>query len=372
MPPRKRREARAIVSAQKTAITVLSSPLVLRGLREFAHTSRWTVRKAFAEPRLCVSISSLGYAAAISREEAGAGHQLEISDLELSGPATVISVPEKASVANSLPVVAFGWSPSEKIIVATSEAWQPELYLFDLRAKNDPGRFGAYRIAPGHLCWSAREKYFAASSEGSEDGTLQLWKAGRAPAEFKLLREAGASSFEDDSEKEDLGDQGRFFGFGGIAFHPDEKSLATVLEFDGDWSDDSILLASIPTLGPISRFEAIGRVTDLSWSADGSQLFFCASGQVYTLDAKSNNITSLPFSAEQCHCHPSQPLCAFYNSWLKNAAEGRIFVVDLQQMNVMDECRAEGILSLRWSRDGHTLYAVAQDGTAYLYERPLP
>lgn len=369
MPPRKRRETREIVTAQKTAITVFSSPLVLRGLREFAQTSRWTVKTAFAGPRECLSISPLGYVATLSRERTSAGRALEIFDLELIGPPTVVSVPEKASAANSPAATAFGWSPSEKILVAATEEWQPEIHLFDLRRKIRSSRLADFQLPPGHLCWSDSEEYLAASTDGTENGTLQLWKAGNAAAEFRLLREAGANAFEDNSEKEDLGDQGRFFGFGSIAFHPNQKSLATVLEFDGDWSDDSILLTSIPTLGPISRFEAVGRVTDLSWSHDGSQLFFCASGQAYALDAKSNNITSLPFSAEQCHCHPSQPLCAFYNAWLKNSAEGRVFVVDLQRMNVLDECRAEGILGMRWSHDGHTLYAVAQDGTAYLYER---
>jgi hypothetical protein len=37
---------------------------------------------------------------------------------------------------------------------------------------------------------------------------------------------------------------------------------------------------------------------------------------------------------------------------------------------VFDEYAAEGVVDLRWSRDGSKAYAVTADGLAYIYELP--
>ncbi|MFZ0465426.1 MAG: WD40 repeat domain-containing protein, partial [Candidatus Acidiferrales bacterium] len=250
--------------------------------------------------------------------------------------------------------------------------WQPELHFLDVHAGRFVGRFDRFRVFPAHLCWSESGKYFVAASDGSENGTLMLWMAGDAPEKFEALCQLDSGSFPDvSSAQEEPGDQGQFWGFGATAFRPGEKSLATVLEFDGDWSDDAIAIVRVPTLETVTRYDTTGHTTDLSWSSDGRQVLFCASGQAYSLDVAGECVTSLPFAAELCICHPSLPLCAFYNSWLKNSARGRIFVADLQRNTIIEECWADGIASLRWSHDGQVLYAVAQDGTAYLFERPL-
>jgi hypothetical protein len=83
------------------------------------------------------------------------------------------------------------------------------------------------------------------------------------------------------------------------------------------------------------------------------------------------NFDALPFGAELCACHPHLPLCVCYSSWLKNSAKGRLFLVDLNRLEVFDEYAAEGIADLRWSADGSKAYAVTQDGMAYIYEPPL-
>lgn len=372
MPPRARRENRGIIRSQENEITVLSSSLVLRGLREFPQTSRWNIKQVFMEPRQHLSVSPRGHVAAYSCATRELSQRIEICDLELTGAPSEIRVPDEPLVARPDFPAAFAWSPAGEALIAASGTWQPELHYFDARAGKFAGRFALFRVFPAHLVWSNGGKYFAAASDGSENATLMLWMAGNSLEEFEPLSQLDRGTFADAAqESDDAGDRGRFWGFGATAFCPKDKSLATVLEFDGEWSDDSIVLVRPPTLETIGRLDTTGHVTDLCWLSDARHLVFCASGQVYSLDATNGTISSLPFAAELCHCHPSLPICAFYNSWLKSSAKGRIFVADLQRNKIVDECWAEGIASLRWSDDGHALYAVAQDGAAYLYEHPL-
>ena len=370
MPLRKRRKTREIVANRSKAITVLSSSLVLRGLREFPHNPKWRVRQAFPEPRQFLSISQRGYVAVYNSEERAHSQDILIYDLELSWLPTALTLPGEAEAADDAAGASLGWSPSGKSLVVASGASPRELYLFDAYSQKFCGRFGKFEIVPDFLCWSGSAKLFAACSHGSEKGSLQLWKAGENLKQFHLVREAYATSFDQQSNDEDLGDQGKTWGFGCAAFRPDDKMMAAVLENDGEWSDDSILLLRVPSLDSIARIEAAGHVTGLTWSRDGKQLLFCASGQAYICDAEGNGASSLPFAAELCCFHPTQPLCAFYNSLLKSSEKGRIFVANSRGMNVIDECTAEGVLDLQWSADGRMLYAVAQDGSAFLYECP--
>ena len=368
MPARTKRPS-DITTAQTRAITVLSSSLVLRGLREFPQTSRWTVKQAFTNPAAHLAISLHGRVATYSPATRESSQRIEIADVEMSVAPDVIAVPDEPFVARPDFPAAFAWAADEKFLVAASGTWQPELHLFDPRAGAFIGRFGAFRVYPTHLCWSDNGEYFAASSDGSENGKLTLWMPGDSAEKFEPLCEMDKHAFaEPDAPGDGEDDRGNFYGFGATAFRPGERMLATVLEFDGDWSDDSVLLLRVPTLEIAGRFETTGHVSQLSWSGDGRHLIFCASGQAYSFDVESENITSLPFAAEMCQCHPMLPLCGFYNSWLKNSAAGRIFVADFQRNTIIDECRAEGIGDIRWSSDGRTFYAVGRDGTAYLFD----
>ena len=370
MPARKRRKTREIVASRSKAITVLSSSLVLRGLREFPHNPKWRVRQAFSETRPFLSISKRGYVAVYNCEGHPQTQDILIHDLELSWLPTVITLPGNSEAADAAAGASLGWSPSGKTLVVASGASPRELYLLDAYSQKFSGRFGKFEIVPDFLCWSGSGKLFAACSHGSEKGSLQLWKAGETLRQFHLIREICAASFEQQPTDEDLGDQGKIWGFGCAAIRPDDKVMAAVLEYDGEWSDDSIVLLRVPSLDSIARIEATGQVTGLTWSRDGQQLLFCASGQAYICDAEASEVTSLPFAAELCCFHPTLPLCAFYNSLLKSSEKGRIFVADSRGRNVIDECAAEGVLDLQWSADGRMLYAVAQDGSAYLYECP--
>lgn len=373
MPSKTKRPSQEIVATQTKAITILSSSLVLRGLREFPQTSRWNIKQVFLGANTHVGISPLGRVAIYSPETRESSQRVEIADIELSGTPTVITVPDEPFIAHPDFPAAFAWSPNEDFLIAASGTWQPELHLFDMRSGTFAGRFAPFRVYPTHLCWSGNGKYFVASSDGSEQAKLTLWMSGSSPETFDPLCEMDRRAFaEAPAEGEGENDQGSFYGFGATAFRPGDRMLATVLEFDGDWSDDALLLVRAPTLEIASKFETSGHVTQLSWSNDGRHLIFCASGQVFSLDAESETVSALPFAAEMCQYHPSLPLCGFYNSWLKNSAAGRIFIVDLQRNTVIDECRAEGIGDIRWSADGRTFYAVSRDGTAYLFDCPLP
>lgn len=372
MPSRTKRRSQGIARSQSNAITVLSSSLVLRGLREFPHASRWSVRQAFSASGAYVGISPAGRAAFYSAETRQSSQRIEFADLELSGPSTNSVVPDEPFIAHPDFPAAFAWSPNGKQLVSVSGAWQPELHLFDAQTEAFLGRFGPYRVYPTHLCWSPAGQYFAAASNGSEKSKLTLWVPGDSAERFEPVCEMDQRTFTDtEAFAEAQEEQGNFYGFGAMAFRPDEKLLASVLEFDGDWSDDSVILLRVPTLEIAGRFETTGQVTQLSWSSDGQRLIFCASGQVYSLDPNRGVIDSLPFAAEMCECHPSLPQCGFYNSWLKNAAAGRVFIADLQNNAILDECRAEGIADIRWSNDGRRFYAITGNGVAYLFDSPL-
>jgi len=370
MATRTKRPTQEIVSLRNRGITVLSSPLLLRGLRELPHNSRWSVKQAFAEARTHLAISKDGHIAAYSSASRELSQCVEISDAEMSGAARTIVVPDEPFVARPDFPAAFAWDPKGEMLVAASGTWHPELHLFNADAGEFAGRFGAFRVYPAHLCWSESGKYFAASSDGSENAKLTLWMAGDSPEEFEPLCEMDRASASAEPATDGDSEGSSFFGFGGVAFRQDEKLLAVALEHDGDWSDDSLLLLRVPTLEVVERFETNGQVTQLSWRNDRRTLIFCASGQAYSLDTANGQMNSLPFAAELCECHPSLPLCAFYNSWLKNSAAGRIFIADLQRNEVIDECHAEGIADVKWSNDGRTLYCVALDGVAYLFDCP--
>jgi hypothetical protein len=144
-----------------------------------------------------------------------------------------------------------------------------------------------------------------------------------------------------------------------------------VVEIEGDWADDSILLLDAPALQNQCAFGAQGHITDLTWTPDSRQIVYCAAGQAYRLEVESMFFEPLPFGAELCVCHPHLPLCVCFSSWLKNSAKGRLFLADLSRQTVFDEYAAEGVVDLRWSLDGSKAYAVTRDGMAYIYEPPL-
>jgi WD40 repeat protein len=373
-----------IVPASSQALSVRSSALVVRGLRDLARDSNWLIKKVFAgrSPRL--AISPAGQLCAISPQAhhaaSAAKQRVVLYDIELSVPTLALSVPEELAAATPDMPAAFAWSPTARYLVAAWGAWQPQLHIFDLHGKMLLGAFGEHRNVPQCLAWSDTGKFFAAASSGGKDASLRLWEAngdGSPASAASPLAGAPASELgvpdgiEPQQYGEEFAEEGAFRGYGRLAFSPDENALASVVEIQGDWADDSIVLLDVPALKKQNAFEAQGHITDLTWTPDSRQIVYCAAGQAYRLDTRTLDFEPLPFGAELCSCHPHLPLCVCFSSWLKNSAKGRLFLADLSRQTVFDEYAAEGVVDLRWSLDGSKAYAVTRDGMAYIYEPPL-
>jgi WD40 repeat protein len=377
-----------IVPASSQALSLRSSALVVRGLRDLARDSNWLIKKVFAGRSPQLAISPTGQLCAISPASQHSASQrrqrVVLYDIEMSVPTMALSVPgESAAVAPDMPA-SFAWSPTARYLVAAWAAWQPQLHIFDLHGKMLLGAFGDFgkpRNLPQCLAWSDTGKYLAAAFTGGKGASLRLWEANRespgslagpGPLSGPPTSEIGApEGIEPQQYGDEFAEEGAFRGYGRTAFSPDEKYIASVMEIQGDWADDSIALLNVPTFEKQIAFEAQGHITDLTWTPDSRHIVYCAAGQAYRLEAESLFFEALPFGAELCACHPHLPLCVCFSSWLKNSAKGRLFLADLSRQIVFDEYAAEGVVDLRWSLDGSKAYAITRDGMAYIYEPPL-
>ncbi|MGA2511508.1 MAG: WD40 repeat domain-containing protein [Candidatus Acidiferrales bacterium] len=376
MATRENLSAKQIVPASSQALAVRSAAIVARGLRDLARDSNWLVKKVFSGNSPYVSISSAGQLCAVSPVVRHGTERIALYDIELSVPVLALTVPDEPEVSQPGSPAVFAWSPSARHLVGAWGGWLPELHIFDLRAKIFLGGFGDFAHFPSSLAWSDSGKFFAAASHGGADARMRLWEASPETASMPFAAEPtiqfGSLDLAEwrilDAESDG---EGAFSGFGRTAFSPDEGMLASVVEIEGEWADDSIAILEVPTLRRHTAFQAQGHITDLSWTIDSRQLIYCSSGQAYRLGAGAAEAESLPFGAELCACHPRLPVCLCFSSWLKNSAKGRLFLVDLNRLTVFDEHPAEGIIDLRWSLDGSKAYAVTADGLAYIYEPPL-
>jgi hypothetical protein len=381
METREKSTMKEVVPAPSRALMVRSAAIVARGLRDLARDSNWLVKKVFSGRSSHLAISHHGELCALSPTVRHGTERLTLYDIELSVPTLALAIPGEPSVSTPGLPAAFAWSPAGRYLVASWGGWLPELHVFDIEGKSYVGAFGDFSDFPNSLAWSSTGKFFACASGGGEAARLRLWEStAKSPSAMPFSAE---SCYEFDApiasnEKQlaavsdaEMDDEGVFSGFGATAFSPDEGSLATTLQNDGEWADDSIALVEVPTLGAQKSYQAQGRVTDLSWMFDSTQLIFCAAGQTFRILPEATEAEALPFGAELCACHPHLPLGIFFSSWLKNSAKGRLFVANLNRLNVFDEYPAEGIVHLRWSLDGSKAYAITAEGLAYIYEPPL-
>jgi len=381
METREQSESKHIVPAASQALAVRSAAIVARGLRDLARDSNWLVKKVFTERSSHVAISPAGQLCATSPVVRHGTERVALYDIELSLPTLALGVPgELDACAPGLPA-AFAWSPTARYLAAAWGGWPRELHVFDLSGKMCLGAFGKFSNFPQSITWSDAGRYFACATPGGTEAELRLWEADREaaakmPFSGAPLSALGGPRSVDEwmgaqaADAED-GDEGSFSGFGCTAFAPDEGTLASVVEIEGEWADDSIVLLDVPTLRRRRAFEAQGHVTDLAWTFASRQLVYCAAGQAYRVAEDDAEPEPLPFGAELCVCHPHLPFCLCFSSWLRNSAKGRLFMVNLTTLAVFDEYAAEGVVDLRWSLDGSKAYAVTADGLAYIYEPPL-
>jgi len=370
-----RKDAGAIVRADSQGLTVRSAALIRRGLRDLARDSNWLIKKVFAGRSTSVAISDSGSVCAIPSSAQGSQQRLVLFDIEMNVPIFALSVPDETSATADNLRASLAWSRGSRYLVAAWDGWRKlALHIFDLRSKMLLGSFGEFENFPSRMIWSATGAYFAAATAGGKRASLRLWVAEKVAIPFSAAptHEMGLPDwFERQTYEAEFGEEGAFAGYGSSAFSPDEKTLASVVEIRGDWADDSIVFLEAATLRKKNVFHGQGHITDIAWTPDSRQMIYCAAGQAYRLDVDTLVSEPLSFGAELCACHPHLPLCLCFSSWLKNSAKGRLFVVDLNTQEILDEHAAENIADLRWNGDGSKAYAVTGDGMAYIYESPL-
>jgi WD40 repeat protein len=384
METQEKSPAKQIVRAPAQALAVRSAALVTRGLRDLARDSNWLIKKVFTGRSSQLVISPAGELCALSPLVRQGTDRIALYDIERGVPTIALAVPGEPDVCPPGLPAAFAWSPTARHLVAAWGGWLPELHAFDLHSKVFLGGFGDFKSFPSYMTWSDTGNYLAAASRGGAEARLRLWPASKQSAALPFaadpvaeLRAPSSSDnwFQTQSVDAESGDEGVFSGFGRTAFSPDEGTLASVVEIEGEWADDSIVLLDVPSLRRQQVIPAQGRITDLSWTPDSRQLIYCSAGQAYRVTGQSAEPSAepqvLPFGAELCACHPQLPLCLCFSSWLKNSAKGRLFLVDLNRLTVFDEYAAEGVVNIRWSLDGSKAYAVTADGLAYIYDPPL-
>jgi WD40 repeat protein len=381
METQEKSPAKQIVRAPAQALAVRSAALVTRGLRDLARDSNWLIKKVFTGRSPQLVISPAGELCALSPLVRQGIERIALFDIERGVPTLALVVPGEPDVCPPGLPAAFAWSPTARHLVAAWGGWLPELHVFDLHGKVFLGGFGDFKIFPSCVAWSDTGNYFAAASRGGGEARLRLWPAAKhsltaMPFAADPVAELGAPGsaenwLEAQTVDGESSDEGVFSGFGRTAFSPDEATLASVVEMEGEWADDSIALLDVPTLRRQRVIPAQGHITDIAWTPDSRQLICCSAGQAYRVPGPSAEPESLPFGAELCACHPRLPLCLYFSSWLKNSAKGCLFLVDLNRMVVFDEYAAEGVVNIRWSLDGSKAYAVTADGLAYIYDPPL-
>lgn len=353
------------------ALAIRSAALVQRGLQDLSRESNWTRKPAFVGKASKVAVSSHGSVCAISAESRNTPPRVVVHDLHNSFGQLALAVPgETPALAKHLPA-SFAWSRTGRFLAGAWAAWQPFIHVFDLEGKEFAGAFGKFQKLPSHICWSPDSAYITAASGGGKTASLRLWASGtggHAIQDAPLGQTAVPDWLERQTYEAEFGEEGAFHGYGKTAFSPDGKQVASIVEIQGEWADDAILLAEVPSLKRVQSFQAQGHISDLTWLAGGDAIVYCAASRAYRLDFTPLESQQLPFDAEFCVAHPSLPLLACYTSWQQNSAKGHLFIADLRSNSRYDECEAEGVAEICWSEDGAKAYAVSKDGMAYIYE----
>lgn len=380
MPEQIETQPKAIVRQSSRALAVQSAALVRRGLRDLARDSNWLVKKLFTRRIPDLAVSPAGQVCVTSHDTRAGRPRVSVFDAELAAPPFNFDVPwiglPPRTLADSEALTAFAWSSCGRYIAGSSPDWPPQIHFFDAQRKAHMHSVETLSQLPVSLAWSANRAYFAASYVGGATGAIHLWPAApdHLPQHEPATQYVGAPSLLPAASGDEPGDEGTFRGYGTIAFSHDEKKLAAVVKFEEEWADDCIVIAAVPSLEFIAMIHGSGTITNLAWTPDNRRIVFCAAGQTYlqTLNViDSEEPLALSFGAEICRSHPALRIVAGFSSWLKHSARGRLFIADLSDGTVLDECSADGIVDLRWSTDGMKLYAMSHDGLAYIYDYPL-
>lgn len=351
------------------ALATRSATLVARGLKELTRESNWTRVEAFRGKASKVAVSSAGSVCAISAEARNSPPRVTVYELKNPYGELALAVPgETPALAKHLPA-AFVWSRSGRYLAGAWAAWEPAIHLFDLVGKEFVGAFGKFQTLPSCIAWSPDSRFVAAATGGGKAASLRVWGVGEMLQDAPIAQVGVPDWQERQTYEAEFGEEGAFQGYGRTAFGPDGQVIASVVEIQGEWADDSIFLATLPEMKNVKSFQAQGHVTDLTWLPGGGAIIYCAAAQAYRLELATMQAEPCTFGAEICVAHPTLPVVACFTSWRQQeSAKGRLFVVDLRTGGSFDECEAEGIAEIRWSEDGARAYAVTKNGTAYIYE----
>src|SRR6202789_4683419 len=183
-------------------------------------------------------------------------------------PMMAFEVPGEREYREDNSAAALVWSPGARYLVAARRAWKKAaLTIFDRQSKMLLGTFGEFTNFPARLEWSATGGYFAAASGGGKHATLRSWRVGAELMPFAAVavQEMGLpEGFERQTYEAEFGEEGGFSGYGSLAFSPDGKFLASVVEIRGDWADDSGVMVEAATLRKINVFHGQDHITELS------------------------------------------------------------------------------------------------------------
>jgi WD40 repeat protein len=366
-----------IVFRGSRPLATRTTELIRRGLHDLDTKSNWAVKRMLNAKCTQAALSRTGQVAFLSHGSHGRASALSLHDLELDLPSSKLPLPHNDSSSGhkqdahsrASQNVKLQWSQDGKLLLAACGAWDEPVQLLDAATKKS---HGALKLVPGaspSFAWSVNGRLFAAAC--GKDPGLSIWRcAGNKPSVHeRALATVSAAAIGLEGFDADV--EAIFAGFGPLVFSPDGRHVALTLRYAGEWADDLLFVAEVPTLQQEMLVQASGTITDCSWTFDSQKLIYGAGGRAFELSLYESTSTALPFSAELSRCHDWWPLCASYSWWLRNTSKGRLSIIDVRNGQVVDECSAEGIIDLCWSENGRKVYAATNEGWVYVFQVPM-
>lgn len=297
----------------------------------------------------------------------------------------------------------YTWSPAGRYLATGSGYPENALRIFDTTGGKAIFTFVRHKTWIYYLHWSTKGNYLVSSSH-VPDPRMLIWKCDwevengeREISNVSVIHESTEFSPEPRchySERDDrwLG----FYGYKLAAISPDEKLLAVNASMRN--SADYLAIFQLPEFAEIFRrklrYEDINRtipssvvdaesqLTSISWSRDGETIFFCQYGTLYSFAlsgiARDGRPRLCQIPGDACVCNPRFDLIAVGQGYYFDRSDldgdyisnmefvgGDISIYSLPDLRSVGAFSApSGIVGMRWSEDGKTLWCVCKDGVA--------
>lgn len=297
----------------------------------------------------------------------------------------------------------FEWSPNGRYLATGSGNPDYALRIFDSTEPDSVITFVRHATWIYYLYWSAKGTYLVSSSH-VPDPRMLIWKCeweesgnDQVLKDISLIHEVTDFLPHPKFHYDKLSARWRgFYGYKRGAISPDEKLLAVSASMRN--SSDYLVVYRLPELREIYRrtlrydddnrtipshvVDAESQITGIDWTRDGSSLFFCQEGALYSLslsEAESGSDVRLRFiSGDECVCNPQYDMIAVGQGYYFDRSDlpgnyednvefigGRIKILRLPDLEAISEFVAPaGIVGMRWSCDGTRLWCTCRDGTA--------